>query len=183
MSNAVRIGADDVLTRIDVPVGWRWFLPILNRGLGCSAVVPRSWRAPSTAAGFHAVLRSRFFAPVPDETTHCRFRNALVQGGVHDDLPAGVCRQIGDHGPKRCKMLPTPRQPYRAEEVTPDDPPDDPDVHFSVDAQARWVKKGSKPTPNYKMTSNGFARPNEESFIDKVPPHICEPGRPAWPPP
>ena len=39
-------------------------------------------------------------APVPDETTHCRFRNALVKGGVHDDLLAEVCRQIEDHGLK-----------------------------------------------------------------------------------
>ena len=39
-------------------------------------------------------------APVPDETTHCRFRNALVKGGVYDDLLAEVCRQIEEHGLK-----------------------------------------------------------------------------------
>ncbi|MBD0866044.1 MAG: transposase [Rhodobacteraceae bacterium] len=48
------------------------------------------------------------FAPVPDATTHCRFRNTLVKGGVHDDLLAGVCRQIGDHGPKRWNVPPAP---------------------------------------------------------------------------
>ena len=31
--------------------------------------------------------------------------------------------------------------------------------------------------PGYKMTSNGFARPDEESFIDKVHAGTCEPGR------
>ena len=39
-------------------------------------------------------------APVPDETTHCRFRTALVKGGVYDDLLAEVCRQIEAHGLK-----------------------------------------------------------------------------------
>jgi len=31
---------------------------------------------------------------------HCRFRNALVAGGVYDDLLAEVCRQIEGHGLK-----------------------------------------------------------------------------------
>ena len=31
---------------------------------------------------------------VPDETTHCRFRNALVKAEVYDGLLAEVCRQI-----------------------------------------------------------------------------------------
>ncbi len=39
-------------------------------------------------------------APVPDETTHCRFRNALLRGGVYNDLLAEVCRQIEAHGLK-----------------------------------------------------------------------------------
>ena len=39
------------------------------------------------AVGFHAILPvSISYAPVPDKTTHCRFRNPLVKGGVHDDL-------------------------------------------------------------------------------------------------
>ena len=40
---------------------------------------------------------------VPDETTHCRFRTALVKGGVYDDLLAEVCRQFEDHGLKLCE--------------------------------------------------------------------------------
>ncbi|MCP3968900.1 MAG: IS5/IS1182 family transposase, partial [Rhodobacteraceae bacterium] len=35
-----------------------------------------------------------------DETTFCRFRNALVKGGVYDDLLAEVCCRIEDHGLK-----------------------------------------------------------------------------------
>ena len=48
-------------------------------------------------------------APVPDETTHCRFRNALVKGGVYDDLLAEVCRQIEEYGLKlnhgKCELI------------------------------------------------------------------------------
>lgn len=35
---------------------------------------------------------------VPDNSTLCQFRNALVASGVFDDLLAEVCRQIEDHG-------------------------------------------------------------------------------------
>ncbi len=38
------------------------------------------------------------------------------------------------------------------------------DAHFSADPDARWVKKGSKSTLGYK----GFARTDEEGFVDKV---------------
>ncbi|MBD0866364.1 MAG: hypothetical protein GDA36_12635 [Rhodobacteraceae bacterium] len=34
VSNAVRIGANDVLTRIDAPVDWRLCSPTHKRGLG-----------------------------------------------------------------------------------------------------------------------------------------------------
>ena len=33
-----------------------------------------------------------------DETTHCRFSNALVKAHAHDALLAEVCRQIEHHG-------------------------------------------------------------------------------------
>ncbi|MDG2403610.1 MAG: transposase [Paracoccaceae bacterium] len=44
------------------------------------------------------------------------------------------------------------------------DTPDDPDVHFSADPDAQWVRKGSKGTLGYKA----FARTDEEGFGDKV---------------
>ncbi|MBD0866301.1 MAG: hypothetical protein GDA36_12295 [Rhodobacteraceae bacterium] len=80
---AVRIGEDDVLTRIDAPVGWRWFSPTckprvgalrdrvsgfmttlirfkcLLIGQGHGPRGPKLVRVPSTAVGFHAVLRPR----------------------------------------------------------------------------------------------------------------------------
>ncbi|MBD0865973.1 MAG: hypothetical protein GDA36_10430 [Rhodobacteraceae bacterium] len=47
----------------------------------------------------------------------------------------GVAVSIGDHGPKRWKVPPPPRQP------------NDPGVHFSADTQARWVRNGAKREP------------------------------------
>lgn len=44
------------------------------------------------------------------------------------------------------------------------DAADNPEVHFSADPDARWVKKGTKSTLGYK----GFARSDEEGYIDKM---------------
>ena len=42
--------------------------------------------------------------------------------------------------------------------------PDDPQMHFSADPDARWVKKGSKSTLGHKA----FARAEEEGFVDRI---------------
>ncbi len=120
---ADRIGDDAVLARIDALMGWRAFLPILTRGLGRSGGGPQGydplvlfkclllgqWHGLSTPK-LERALKVRLDlmivcgldlqAPVPDETTRCRFRNTRVRGRVHDDLLAGVCRQIAVHGLK-----------------------------------------------------------------------------------
>ena len=73
-----RIGADDVLTGIDVPVGSRWCSLIRKRALGRSGIGPQGydplvrfkclligqWHPEAgagieTAVGFHAFLRPR----------------------------------------------------------------------------------------------------------------------------
>ncbi len=108
---------------------------------------------------------------------HCRFRNALVKGGVHDDLLAEVCRQLEDHGLKlkmaEAAIIDATLVASAARPRTYIDPPQDraegdipdaPDMHFSADADARWIKKGSKSTLGYK----GFARTDEEGFIDRI---------------
>ena len=51
----------------------------------------------------------------------------------------------------------------RTEASDPDDE-QDAQLHFSADADARWLKKGKKSTLGYK----GFARTDEEGFVDKV---------------
>ena len=116
---------------------------------------------------------------VPDETTHCRFRNALVKAGIFDTLLAEVCRQIENHGLKvkeadaaiiDATLIESAAHPRthvdapaedRAEDETPDDPAT---IVFSADHDARWIKKGGKSMLGYK----GFARCDEEGFVDKI---------------
>ncbi len=197
---ADRIGDDDVQAKIDALMDWRAFSPILKRGLGRSGDGPPGYeplvlfkclligqwhglsdpkleRALKVRLDFMIFCGLDLHAPVPDETTHCRFRNALVRGGVYDDLLAEVCRQIEDHGLKLqeaeaaiidATLVEAAARPRTHIEAPQDraegDAPENPDVHFSADPDARWVKKGSKSTLGYKA----FARTDEEGFVDKV---------------
>ena len=101
----------------------------------------------------------------------------LVKGVIHDDLLAEVCRQIEEHGLKLkaaeaaiidATLMESAARPRThidpPEDRAEGDAPDDPQMHFSADPDARWVKKGSKSTLGYK----GFARTDEEGFVDKV---------------
>jgi len=197
---ADRIGADVVLAKIDALMDWGAFSPILTRGLGRSGEGPPGYdplilfkclligqwhglsdpkleRALKVRLDFMLFCGLDLHAPVPDETTHCRFRNALVRGGVYDDLLAEVCVQIEAHGLKLkeaeaaiidATLVESAARPRTHIEVPQDraegETPDDPEVRFSADPDARWVKKGSKSTLGYKA----FARTDEEGFVDKV---------------
>ena len=194
-----RIGADDVLAKIAALMDWRAFSPLVKRGLGRSGDGPPGYdplilfkclligqwhglsdpkleRALKVRLEFMISCGLDLHAPVPDETTHCRFRNALVKGGVYDDLLVEVCAQIEAHGLKLKKAeaaiidaplvesTARPRTHIEApQDRAEDEASDAPDVHFSADPDARWVKKGSKSTLGYKA----FARADEEGFIDK----------------
>ena len=195
-----RIGDDDVLAKINTLMDWSAFSPILKRGLGRSGEGPPGYdplilfkclligqwhglsdpkleRALNVRLDFMIFCGLGLHAPVPDETTHCRFRNALVKGGVYDDLLAEVCAQIEAHGLKLkeaeaaiidATLVESAARPRTHIEAPQDraegDAPDDPEVHFSADPDARWVKKGSKSTLGYKA----FVRTDEEGFVDKV---------------
>jgi transposase, IS5 family len=197
---ADRIGNDDVLSKIDALLDWPSFSPILKRGLGRSGIGPQGYdplvlfkclligqwhglsdpkleRALKVRLDFMLFCDLDLHAPVPDETTHCRFRTALVKGGVYDDLLAEVCRQIEGHGLKLkqaeaaiidATLVESAARPRTHVEAPQDraegDAPDDPKLHFSADPEARWVKKGSKSTLGYKA----FARTDEEGFVDRV---------------
>jgi len=98
-----------------------------------------------------------------------------VKGGVYDDLLAEVCRQLEEHGlkPKAAAIIDAtliesaarPRNHIDPpQDRAEDEAPDAPDVHFSADPDARWVKKGAKSTLGFK----GFARADEEGYIDRV---------------
>ena len=195
-----RIGSDDVLVKIDTLMDWSAFLPILKRGLGRSGEGPAGYdplvlfrclligqwhglsdpkleRALKVRLDFMIFCGLDLHAPVPDETTHCRFRNTLVKSGVYDDLLAEVCRQIEAHGLKLeeaeaaiidATLVESAARPRTHVEAPQDraegDAGDEPDVHFSADPDARWVKKGFKSTLGYKA----FARTDEEGFVDRV---------------
>lgn len=197
---ADRIGDDDVLAKVDALLDWPAFSPILIRGLGRSGIGPQGYdplvlfkclligqwhglsdpkleRALRVRLDFMVFCGLDLHGTVPDETTHCRFRNALVKGGVYDDLLAEVCRQIEGHGLKLkeaeaaiidATLVESAARPRTHIEAPQDraegDARDAPDLHFSADPDARWVKKGSKSTLGYKA----FARSDEEGFIDRV---------------
>lgn len=200
-----RIGTDDVLSKVDALLDWSAFAAILKRGLARSGMGPQGYdplvlfkclligqwhglsdpkleRALQVRLDFMVFCGLDLHSSVPDETTHCRFRNALVKGGVYDGLLAEVCRQIEAHGLKLreaeaaiidATLIESAARPRtyidaprdREEGEAADDPPGKPGaVHFSADPDARWIKKGSKSTLGYK----GFARTDEEGYIDKV---------------
>ena len=193
-----RIGADDALSKIDALLDWAAFSPILKRGLGRSGVGPQGYdplvlfkclligqwhglsdpkleRALKVRLDFMIFCGLDLHAAVPDETTHCRFCNALVKGGVYDDLLAAVCAQIEGHGLKLkeaeaaiidatlIESAARPRTHIDApEDRAEGDVPDDPQMYFSADPDARWIKKGRKSMLGYK----GFARTDAEGFIE-----------------
>ena len=55
---------------------------------------PKAGARLEGAARLHAFCGLELHSNLPDETTHCRFRNVLVKGGVYDELLAEVCRQV-----------------------------------------------------------------------------------------
>lgn len=203
---ARRIGAGNVLRKVDALLDWPAISAIVRRGLKRSGLGPQGydpivlfrclllgqWHRlsdPQLEESLRVRLDFMLFtgldlhARVPDETTHCRFRNALVKGGVYDDLLAEVCRQLEGHGLKLQAAeaaiidatliesaarprtyLVAPPQDRAEQERGAGDADDCPDVRFSADRDARWVRKGRKSTLGYK----GFARSDEEGFIEKV---------------
>ncbi|MBD0864326.1 MAG: hypothetical protein GDA36_01330 [Rhodobacteraceae bacterium] len=61
VSNAVRIGADDVLTEIDAPVDWRWWCsPTRKRGLRCSGIRSRGY---DSLVRFNCLLIGQWHGP------------------------------------------------------------------------------------------------------------------------
>jgi IS5 family transposase len=200
--SARRIGDQNVLRKVDALMDWSLVLPLLKSGLNRSGLGPQGydeivlfkclligqWHGLSDPK-LEESLRVRFdfmlFAgldlhcTVPDETTHCRFRNALVKAGAYDGLLAEVCRQIEGHGLKMkeanaaiidATLIESAARPRTHVEAPPEDraeneaPDESATVIFSADNDARWVKKGRKSTLGYK----GFARCDEEGFVDKV---------------
>ena len=151
-----------------------------------------SWNARSGCGSIScgsAVLRA-WSAGAGARRMNCRFGNALVAGGVCDDLLAGVCRQIEGHGLKlraaEAAIIDGEGMSAMCSSECPKaDPERGPALHpcrgragprrgrcarrrsgrrarhpFSADPDARWIKTGGKSTLGYK----GFARTSEKRF-------------------
>ena len=210
-----RLGDGGVLRKVDALLDWTALSRLIDKGLNRSGLGPQGydpvvlfkclllgqWHGlsdPKLEESLRVRLDFMLFvgldlhAPVPDETTHCRFRNALVKADVYDTLLEEVCRQLEGHGLKLrqaeaaildATLIEAAARPRGHIEAMAEDrgepgaaaddgqPEPSADAHddaaersFSADADARWVKKGRKSTFGYK----GFARTDEEGFIDKV---------------
>ena len=200
--SARRIGDQNVLRKVDALMDWSAISVLLKNGLKRSGLGPQGYKEITLfkcllIGQWHNLsdpkleesLRVRFdfmlFAgldlhgSVPDETTHCRFRNALVKADAYDALLAEVCRQIENHGLKvkeadaaiiDATLIESAAHPRThveapAEDRAEDENPYEPaTVVFSADHDARWIKKGRKSMLGYK----GFARCDEEGFVDKI---------------
>ena len=118
--------------------------------------------------------------PVPDQSTHCRLRNDLVETGVFDALLDEVNRQLQAHGLKLKKadaaiidatLIPGAARPntYLDETQMAQDRQEPNDsapssIHYSADKDATWIKKGRTSVLGYK----GFERCDNAGMIEKV---------------
>lgn len=198
-----RIDEDDLLQKIDKLLNWSRFRALLQEGLGRSHLGPSGYdplvlfkclllgqwhclsdpkleKALKVRLDFMLFCGLDLHTAVPDHSTHCRFRNALVKGGVYNALLAEVCTQLESHGLKvraaeaaiidatLITSASRPNQYLDADAMAQDrsEPleTDKESVHYSADSEARWIKKGSQSTLGYK----GFGRCDEEGFIEKV---------------
>ena len=117
---------------------------------------------------------------VPDHSTLCRFRNIMVEHGLYDLLLKAINAQLIAHGlkvesadhavidatviesaarpRKQIDIIPVDRE---EDEVASSEPPQI-QTRFSVDPDARWLKKGKRSYFGYK----GFARVDPQGYFE-----------------
>jgi len=104
---------------------------------------------------------------LPDETTFCRFRNKLIESGKFEKLFKEVNKQLEGHGLKvknadvaivDATIISSNARPRKVIDTRDDS------IEYSADPDAKWLKKGNKCYFGYQ----GFARSDEEGFIDKT---------------
>lgn len=107
---------------------------------------------------------------LPDETTFCRFRNKLIEKNKLEKLFNEVNRQLEGHGLKvknadvalvDATIISANARPRKVIDATDSE---DYKTEYSADPNAKWLKKGKKCYFGYQ----GFARSDEEGFIDKT---------------
>ncbi len=107
---------------------------------------------------------------LPDETTFCRFRNKLVAQGKMESLLNEVNQQLEKSGLK-VKSANTAivdatiiESAARPRTTIVNEDAQAPQVEYSADLDARWLKKGKKSYFGYRL----FTRCDKEGFIDKT---------------
>ncbi|MBD0865661.1 MAG: hypothetical protein GDA36_08695 [Rhodobacteraceae bacterium] len=191
-----RIGADDVLSKINALMDWRWCSPTCKRALGRAGIGSQGY---DPLVRFKRLLIGQWHPEAGACALNCGWISCCVAAPTSLHL-CPVRRPIAEaaiiDAPLVQSAAPT-RQPYQrtarpGRSGDPDNPPDGPDMHFSADTQARRIRNGAKRMPGDKMTSRRLCPAgrglNEESFIDRVrttrfTKGTCQPGRPAWSPP
>jgi len=113
---------------------------------------------------------------LPDHSTICRFRNALLEHNLFERLFEEINRQLEERGILvkesngailDATIVESSRRPRKVIEVMAEDrqevthKPPSPVISYSDDPDATWVKKGKKPYYGYKAhiavdTGNGF---------------------------
>lgn len=184
------LGGDNQLLKLERLLDWSLFSPILSdvhSADGPTGYDPvqmfkclllGAWHSLSDP-GLEQSLRVRLDflhftgfelgAPLPDETTFCRFRNKLIKQGKFDALFEEVNRQLEGLGLK-VKSADTAivdatliTSAARPRKVLANDE-DEYSQEYSADKDAKWLKKGNK----YHFGYQGFARCDPEGFIDKT---------------
>lgn len=185
------LGRENQLLKLSEMLDWGAFAPFLSDihgALGPTGYDPLmmfktlllgQWHSLSDP-GLEEALRVRLdfleftgFAlggDLPDETTLCRFRNKLVQSGKLPLLLREVNRQLEAHGLKLksattaivdatlIESAARPRKEIEADETG------EYAVSYSADADAKWLKKGSKSHFGYQA----FVQSDAEGFVENT---------------
>lgn len=119
------------------------------------------------------------FEKIPDDTTFCRFRNKLIESGLHEKLLREINAQLEEKNIKikeaegaiiDATVVESSCRPRRTIEVIPEDRREenlsmDYQIKESEDPDARWLKKGNKNYFGYKAF---VASDDGDGFIEKV---------------
>ena len=103
-------------------------------------------------------------SPLPDHSTICRFRNAILELGLYEKLFEEINRQLESKGLLvresngaivDATIIESSRRPRKVMEIMPEDRKEDktdipPTVTHSDDTDATWIKKGKRPYYGYK---------------------------------
>ena len=194
-----RLGSENILVKVDKLIDWSRFSLLLEQAkirkkLGPQGYDPLllfkclllgQWHGlsdPQLEESLKIRLDFMLFAgldlhsKIPDETTHCRFRNLLVAKGLFTDFLDEICGQLEEHGLKLkeaetaivdATLIESAGRPNKVLDVIAQDREEEKTEcniteSLSADPDARWLKKGRKSTFGYK----GFVRCDEEGFVD-----------------